>query len=332
MSEAARSTLDEVIGSLNLPERGEEAGRHPMGSDFSLGRDPRVHLMAPDDIREEGVYIRRWFQDDDFDRFCASVAATGEVEQPIGVRVVGPPTDSRYVLVYGMRRRRAALKAGLATVPVRNYGRISEEQAVALQMIENEFRQDPHPVDTAYGYWLLSQSGLERADIVQQYGVRKGPLSEYVRVGAALDLMEESERALLYESPDITVRAFQEIAKLSTPAARKKELLRLARGQNTAVRQAVDRRRKNPGGAPFHAQAHRDGGRTFRLRWRDEHLREAPLAFAVELRERLSAEADHIARRLATLAQGASDEGSAETARALRQAEAEVRRLTGSET
>lgn len=58
-----------------------------------------------------------------------------------------PETVGNYVVVYGHRRRMAAIGAGHETVPALVNENLSEADARALQVIENGMRADLHPVD-----------------------------------------------------------------------------------------------------------------------------------------------------------------------------------------
>ena len=75
------------------------------------------------------------------------------------------------MLVYGMRRWLASRRAELPRIPVRNHGRISVADSLALQVTENEARVDPHPVDTAVSYQLLVRdAGMSQADVARIAG------------------------------------------------------------------------------------------------------------------------------------------------------------------
>jgi hypothetical protein len=113
--------------------------------------------MDPGRIVLDGPYVRQFVEDADFRASARPWPSTATSASTSACASSGPPTDARRVLVYGMRRWKAALQVGLERVAVRDYGRISEEKAVELQMLENEVRADPHPVDTALGFYLLSQ-------------------------------------------------------------------------------------------------------------------------------------------------------------------------------
>ena len=317
-------------------ERGRDAQdarapRHPIGSGVAFERVENIYRMDPRKVVLEGPYIRQFIEDADFHRLRASVELERDIGQHIGVRVVGPPTNQRRVLVYGMRRWRAALAVGLEKVPVRDYGAIGEEKAVELQMLENEIRADPHPIDTAIGFYLLSQQPeWSQKRIGDVFDKNKGYVSEMVRVGEAIARLREVDRQPLYTCPRVTVRAFQSVAQVKSVEARKEALLALLEeapaaaeapaatptGSGEPPRPATPAgadqasRRRLVDEAVFHVRPLRNG-RAFRVRWTDDDLRRDGTRIAEEFRARFLEEYQHLLHRTAVLHGEASGRGSA---------------------
>jgi ParB/RepB/Spo0J family partition protein len=237
MAGVSLDPLPTAAGDAGARERGRDAQdarapRHPIGSGVAFERVENIYRMDPRKVVLEGPYIRQFLEDADFHRLRASVELERDIGQHIGVRVVGPPTNQRRVLVYGMRRWRAALAVGLDKVPVRDYGPIGEEKAVELQMLENEIRADPHPIDTAIGFYLLSQQPeWSQKRISDVFDKNKGYVSEMVRVGEAIARLREVDRQPLYTCSRVTVRAFQSVAQVKSVEARKEALLALLDAQ-----------------------------------------------------------------------------------------------------
>jgi ParB-like chromosome segregation protein Spo0J len=302
--------------------------RHPVASGVAFERVENIYRMDPRKIVLEGSYIRQFIEDADFHRLKTAVELERDIGQHIGVRVVGPPTDQRRVLVYGMRRWKAALAVGLEKVPVRDYGRISEEKAVELQMLENEIRADPHPVDTAIGFYLLSQQAeWSQKRIAEVFDKNKGYVSEMVRVGEAIARLRESDRQPLYTCPRVTVRAFQSIAQVKSVEARKDALLALLDSSGADEAAAAEQnerpapkaapaasgteqasRRKLVDEAVFHARPLRNG-RAFRVRWTDDDLRRDGTRIVEEFRARFLEEYQLLLHRTAVLHGGVAGQG-----------------------
>lgn len=293
-----RDALRERVGGLKDLLGAGPAARHPL-DDFGFQVSDELYFIDPTRVVLEGRYVRSFIEDGDFDAFCEAVKAEGEIRQPIGIRTAGPATDRRYILVYGMRRWKAALRAGLAKIPVRDFGEISEAESVALQMVENEARTDPHPVDTALGFHLMVEQGNRQADAARITGRHRSYVSMMRAVGEGIDLLDDAQRARLYAAPNVTVRAFQEIAQLPDARQRAEELLRLAGPQPADTEQAVERRNDRRHQA-FHARTTRSG-RTFRVQWREDDLREDPAGFARDFLRHLVEEQQHLASRLRQL-------------------------------
>ena len=301
--------------------------RHPVASGVSFERVENIYRMDPGKIVLEGAYVRQFLEDADFERLKAAVAMERDIGQHIGVRLVGPPTNQRRVLIYGMRRWKAALAVGLDKVPVRDYGAISEEKAIELQMLENEIRADPHPIDTALGFFLLAQQPeWTQKRIATVFDKNKGYVSEMVRVGEALSRLRDADRQPLYTAPRVTVRAFQSIAQIKSVEARREALLALldagdaaapedARTAHADDRDAADTRasprepragadqaarRKLVDEAVVHVRPLRNG-RSFRVRWTDDDLRRDGTRIAEEFRERFLEEYQLLLHRTAVL-------------------------------
>ena len=75
--------------------------------------------------------------------------------QPIGVR---PIEDNRFEIVFGERRYRASLMAGLEDIPA-VVMEISDEVAEEMAVTENLQRKDVTPIEEANAYQKLLDSG-----------------------------------------------------------------------------------------------------------------------------------------------------------------------------
>lgn len=230
---ATPAAMPPATGSPEAPSGGRDAHaardlRHPVASGVAFERVENIYRMDPAKIVLEGAYVRHFIEDATFHQLVAAVAMERDIGQHLGVRVVGPPTSQRRVLIYGMRRWKAALAVGLDRVPVRDYGPISEEKAIELQMLENEIRADPHPVDTALGFYLLAQQPeWSQKRIAEVFDKNKGYVSEMVRAGEAIARLREQDRRPLYTAPRVTVRAFQALALVKSVEERREALLAL---------------------------------------------------------------------------------------------------------
>lgn len=237
-------------------------------------------ILHPDEIVLEGTYVRQHVDDGELEALRKAIQAGGEIKQAVGVRTAGPPLEPRYVLVYGMRRWLASRAAGLDRIPVRNHGRISAAESLALQVTENEARVDPHPVDTAVSYQLLVRDGgMTQSQVARVAGRSAGHVSYMRAVGEAILELRDEEREALYTIPEVTVPRFQKIAPLKTVEERVRALRHLIAGEGrdapTAERRAHTEFRAGP--------ARGEDGWSVRVSYRDEDLRsDAELAARLE--------------------------------------------------
>lgn len=107
-------------------------------------------------LHESPTNPRRMFEAKPMAELVASVREHG-VLQPVLVRdrqQAGEEPGSRYEIIAGARRYRAAREAGLLELPciVRE---LTDKQTLEVQFIENLQRADLHPLDEGYGYQKL---------------------------------------------------------------------------------------------------------------------------------------------------------------------------------
>ncbi len=100
---------------------------------------------VPIDAVKRGRYQpRRDFNEEGLKEMAASIMAQG-VLQPIVVR---PLAQGGYELIAGERRWRAALRAGMKTIPA-VIKEATDEQASAMTLVENIQREDLKPLEEA---------------------------------------------------------------------------------------------------------------------------------------------------------------------------------------
>jgi ParB/RepB/Spo0J family partition protein len=93
---------------------------------------------------------RKTFDKAKHEELTASVGLKGVIN-PILVR---PVEDGHYEVVAGERRFKAAIAAGLAEIPA-TVKPLTDAEALELQVIENQQREDLHPLEEAEGYEAL---------------------------------------------------------------------------------------------------------------------------------------------------------------------------------
>lgn len=121
---------------------------------------------------------RTHFDEDALTELSDSIKANG-ILQPILVR---PRTTGGYEIVAGERRYRAALKAGLKQVPV-IVRELSDEETLALALIENLIREDIGPLETARAFRrLMDDFGWTQEEMGQRVGKSRPAIANSLRL------------------------------------------------------------------------------------------------------------------------------------------------------
>ena len=140
-----------------------------------------IDLLAPNSLQP-----RREMHDAALEELAQSIRAHGVI-QPIVVRAAG----TRYEIIAGERRWRAAQRAGLQRVPivVRDVPAGDDQALLQLALIENIQREDLNPIEEAIAYRRLSdQFGLTQEQIADAVAKDRSSVANTVRL---LKLPEE---------------------------------------------------------------------------------------------------------------------------------------------
>src|SRR4029453_5742379 len=166
----ARSGLGKGLGALI----GTPAVATPKkGSDAS----ERVHQIELTSIVPSTLQPRKDFARDVLLELIESIRQHGII-QPLIVRQVA----TRFELIAGERRWRAAQELGLATVPaiVRT---ANDMEVLELSLIENLQRADLNPIEEAQGYArLANEFGMRQEDISVKVGRSRAAVANALRL------------------------------------------------------------------------------------------------------------------------------------------------------
>ncbi|MEM1166385.1 MAG: ParB/RepB/Spo0J family partition protein [Planctomycetota bacterium] len=125
---------------------------------------------------------RRRFDDETIRALADSIAIHG-VLQPVIVRPrSGGGTETRYELIAGERRWRAARRAGLLVIPsiIRT---LDDRNTAELALIENIQREDLNPIDRAQAFQhLIEQFGLTQAEVARRVGIDRSSVANLIRL------------------------------------------------------------------------------------------------------------------------------------------------------
>jgi len=161
-----KKVLGRGLGAL-IPQRSDVA---------SAGALAQIPL---DRIAANPYQPRKAFDEKSIDELTRSVREHGIV-QPL---VVSRTSDNRYRLIAGERRFRAALKAGLQSVPAVIKDLHQESDALQIALIENIQREDLNPIEEANAYHQLHDDfGLTQDEISRRVGKERSTVANFLRL------------------------------------------------------------------------------------------------------------------------------------------------------
>ena len=144
------------------PQRGLGRGLNALLSDEALNitaeGESTIKFVDINDVEPNFGQPRKKFSEEELQELSRSILEYGVI-QPLVVR----EKNSKYEIVAGERRYRAARLAGLTELPI-IVKVFSDQQTLEVALIENIQREDLNPMELACGYSLL----MERFDLTQE--------------------------------------------------------------------------------------------------------------------------------------------------------------------
>lgn len=120
---------------------------------------------------------RKTFKEETLKEMATSIASYGVLQPLLLVK-----NGDRYLIIAGERRFRAALMAGLKTVPaiVRDF---TDQQIQEISLIENLHREDLNAIEAAEGMKeLMDNHGLTQEDVAQRIGKSRPYVTNTLRL------------------------------------------------------------------------------------------------------------------------------------------------------
>lgn len=193
-----RNALGRGLGAL-IREPEAQPAPATKGSDaagaaaVAPARDTAVTapLLIDIDLIDPSPYQPRTrFREEALEELARSVQTNGII-QPLVVRSL----QSRFQLIAGERRWRAAQRAGLNRVPaiLRD---VADEQALEMTLVENIQREDLNPIEQARAFnRLMDEFRLTQEAVAERTGKDRATIANAIRLlklePAILDLIEE---------------------------------------------------------------------------------------------------------------------------------------------
>jgi ParB family chromosome partitioning protein len=212
-------------------------------------RSREMALIPVAKIDRDPNQPRQEFDGEELARLAESLRSRGQL-QPIRVRW----DESRgvYVILVGERRWRAAKAAGLDKLAcVIHEGSLTEEEKLAMQLVENALRTDLKPVEQARAYRrLMDVKGYSTRDLAAELHIAQ---TSVVRSLALLELPADVQARV--EGGELAATVAAELAKLPDPASQAEVAQAvvaegLTRTEVTELVQALKTRRTVPGRRP----------------------------------------------------------------------------------
>jgi len=199
-----------------------------------------VREIPVDSVDPNPEQPRRRFDSEALGQLAASLRRHG-VLQPVVVRQSG----DRYELVVGERRWRAAHQAGLERIPA-VVADIAPKERLEIALVENVQRDDLNPIELALAFRTLTESGATQEEVGERVGLDRSSVANHIRLlelprafqedveeerfgighaKALLQVANPERRRLLRDrivQEGLSVRAVEELARVSSPATRRK--------------------------------------------------------------------------------------------------------------
>jgi ParB family chromosome partitioning protein len=237
---AGASRVDRAAGDLvsGAPERWRGVER---------SRDMALIPVAK--IDRDPNQPRQEFDEEELARLAESLRIRGQL-QPIRVR--WDEGRGMYMILAGERRWRAARMAGLDRLScVIHQGDLTEDEKLAMQLVENALRTDLKPVEQAKAYRrLMAAKGYSTRDLAAELHIAQ---TSVVRALALLDLPADVQ--VRVEGGELAATVAAELTKLPDPTLQTEVAQAivtegLTRTEVTELVQAVKARRPAPSRRP----------------------------------------------------------------------------------
>jgi len=134
--------------------------------------------ISMDKIIANPYQPRSIFDEDSLEELADSIKTLGVI-QPITVRATD---DDKYQIISGERRFRAALLAGLETIPA--YIRKADDQGMLeMAIVENIQRENLDAIEIAQSFQrLIEECNLTQEDMANRVGKKRATITNYLRL------------------------------------------------------------------------------------------------------------------------------------------------------
>jgi ParB family transcriptional regulator, chromosome partitioning protein len=234
------------------------------GPDDGRTRAREAGYMEIERVVPDPDQPRKEFDPEAIDRLAASFRKHGQL---MPIRVRWDAALSRWVVISGERRYRAAVQAGLKTVCcIFADGELTASEILQEQLIENCLREDLKPIEQARAYrQLMEMHGWTAKQLADELHVSKSEVSKAL---ALLSLPDDLQARV--DEGAIQASAAYEVARLPDESAQRAVAERIVAEKMTrdhavrAVREAAAGP-KGRGGTPARTSRRRPVAHVFRV-------------------------------------------------------------------
>jgi ParB family chromosome partitioning protein len=215
LDELRRTAGHNVKDSAGADRVDQPAGTASIGAPDrwrGVERSRDMALIAVAKIDRDPNQPRQEFDEEELARLAESLRFRGQL-QPIRVR--WDESRGMYVILTGERRWRAARMAGLDKLScVIHEGDLTDEEKLAIQLVENALRTDLKPVEQARAYRrLMDAKGYSTRDLAAELHIAQ---TSVVRALSLLELPADVQARV--EGGELAATVAAELTKLPDPA------------------------------------------------------------------------------------------------------------------
>ena len=227
--------------AINRKPLGRGLGTLMSMDDVPATGSSSINDVALDRITPNPEQPRTTFDEEALDELAASIRELGII-QPLSLRKTGP--DS-YQIIAGERRYRAAMRAGLSSVPA--YIRSANDaELTEMALIENIQREDLNAIEIALTFKkLIDQYNLTQERLSERIGKKRATVANFLRLlklPAEVQLglrdkrvdMGHARALLTLSDPSMQLKLYNEILRQGLSVRRVEELAKAWENGNEA--------------------------------------------------------------------------------------------------
>jgi ParB family chromosome partitioning protein len=219
---------------------------------------PKLTVSAINEIDIELIQLnpfqpRKNFNEESLQELASSIRQIGII-QPITVRQAD---GNMYQLITGERRYKAAIIAGLPTIPA--YVRTANDQnMLEMSLVENIQREDLDSIEVAISYQrLIEECHLTQENLSERVGKKRSTIANYLRLlklPAEIQLglrdkiisMGHARAIVNISDPDTQIDLFRAIIKNDLSVRKVEDIVRKLYNATSTITRKTDQKEVSP--------------------------------------------------------------------------------------